>query len=193
MRIPTNEGYEELKHLDSFYENYSKAMSRRRPESVLEEDRFSNYMYDAWVYVCGQSACVGQYENNIFIPTHFCPSSIKEGYKMIKEMKKFSNVVFAITEDLKPMLKKCGYICLPFRVKKEFRGELVDKYICISSPKVFLHFCVDKMKSLYKRVIGWVSRVKDSFKEKIKINLFKREDTTVVTAINPAEEELEDI
>lgn len=139
------------------WENYKNAMGRRRAGSELPLDRFLNYIASKEVYYFqfNDSYVFGQLTGNIiFTPTHFAPEGLRDGLEMIKEMKKYDNVAFAVTEDLKKMLQKLGYSTLPFLTKTlEFRGQDVKKYILFSDNvfRFFFNKLHDKFQSYFQK------------------------------------------
>ena len=135
------------------WENYAKAMAKRRPESVLEFERFQNYVLQSTTYIVssGNNAIVGQMNNGVFCPSHFSPAGLKGGIDLIKELRK-ENVIFAVTPDLGAMLKKLGYKFV-FTTKACFRGEEVEKEIFASSYKtVAVYFFNKLLNEVYLKV-----------------------------------------
>lgn len=139
------------------WENYKNAIGRRRAGSELPLDRFLNYIVikEVYYFQFNDSYIFGQLTDNIiFTPTHFAPEGLRDGLEMIKEMKKYDNVAFAVTEDLKKMLKKLGYSTLPFLTKTlEFRGQDVKKYILFSDNvfRFFFNKLHDKFQSYFQK------------------------------------------
>ena len=156
------------------WENYAKAMAKRRPESVLEFERFQNYVLQSTTYIVssGNNAIVGQMNNGVFCPSHFSPAGLKGGIDLIKELRK-ENVIFAVTPDLGAMLKKLGYKFV-FTTKACFRGEEVEKEIFASSYKtVAVYFFNKLLNEVYlkvrkplKKLSYKIRRVVSSFKVK---------------------------
>ena len=135
------------------WENYAKAMAKRRPESVLEFERFQNYVLQSTTYIVssGNNAIVGQMNNGVFCPSHFSPAGLKGGIDLIKELRK-ENVISAVTPDLGAMLKKLGYKFV-FTTKACFRGEEVEKEIFASSYKtVAVYFFNKLLNEVYLKV-----------------------------------------
>ena len=156
------------------WENYAKAMAKRRPESVLEFERFQNYVLQSTTYIVssGNNAIVGQMNNGVFCPSHFSPAGLKGGIDLIKELRK-ENVIFAVTPDLGAMLKKLGYKFV-FTTKACFRGEEVEKEIFASSYKtVAVYFFNKLLNEVYlkvrkplKKLSYKIRRANSSFKVK---------------------------
>ena len=127
------------------WENYAKAMSKRRPDSVLPYERFENYVLGAGTFVAsnGNNAIIGQMNNGVFCPSHFAPYGLKGGIDLIKMLRK-DNVIFAVTEDLGDMLKRLGYKFL-FEAKACFRDEEVEKVVYVSSYKAVVIYVLDNL------------------------------------------------
>jgi TP901 family phage tail tape measure protein len=75
----------------------------------------------------------GQHDNNVFLPTHFAPKSKMGGLSIMKDLKKYDNVVMAITKDLSPLLQKAGFAALKENVPVSFRGGEAMKDILVSN------------------------------------------------------------
>ena len=138
--------FKDVSKLEVVYENYARAMAKRRPESVLEQDRFTAYCFreDTFYVSLGNSVVIGQMNNEVFCPSHFAPAGLKESIDLIKELRK-DNVIFAVTPDLGAMLKKLGYKFI-FTTKACFRGEEVEKEIFASSYKTVAIYFVNKLR-----------------------------------------------
>lgn len=150
------------------WENYAKAMAKRRPDSVLPYERFENYVLrgDTFVVNNGDNAIIGQMNNGVFCPSHFAPWGLKGGIDLIKELRK-DNVIFVVTEDLGDMLKKLGYKFL-FRTKACFREEEVEKVVYASSCKaVVVYFSNKLLSAVAEEARNVFLKVRKSFVEKI--------------------------
>lgn len=119
------------------YENYARAMSRRRPGSELEIDGFlghwaySSHHYgtdDGSVILGGILECDGI---EIFMPSHFAPSTLTGGARLFKTLAQMP-CVLAITSDLVSMAVRCGFIDTSYTHQMCFRGEAVTKHFLIS-------------------------------------------------------------
>ncbi len=122
------------------HKNYENSMNKRRPGSALNIESFSNHIcHHAYSYMYGKSYVFGNIEEDllgkeIFQVSHFAPASNKEGVNLLKSLRKYNNVVFAVSIDLKPMLEKIGYFSSEeTKVLVKFRSEMVEKYILTSS------------------------------------------------------------
>ena len=159
------------------WENYAKAMAKRRPESVLEFERFQNYVLQSTTYIVssGNNAIVGQMNNGVFCPSHFSPAGRKGGIDLIKELRK-ENVIFAVTPDLGAMLKKLGYKFV-FTTKACFRGEEVEKEIFASSYKtVAVYFFNKLLNEVYLKVRKPLKKL--SYKIRMAVSSFKVKEET---------------
>jgi hypothetical protein len=108
-----------------YHDNYSASISRRRPDSVLDYDRFCWYLDREDVFLFQEnnygkiSAVIGQADSvnidgevfDVFKASHFAPFSMREGVKILKKMSKIKDrvVVFTVTDDLCDMLMQCGF------------------------------------------------------------------------------------
>lgn len=118
------------------YYQYESAMARRRPEGALDQDSFLIH----WAYrahemvtkdgtvVLGNKIRLGN--RTIFIPSHFAPSSLKEGARTLKQLAQM-DVALAVTEDLADMAVRCGFIEAG-SIPCEFRGENLLKKVLIA-------------------------------------------------------------
>ena len=159
------------------WENYAKAMAKRRPESVLEFERFQNYVLQSTTYIVssGNNAIVGQMNNGVFCPSHFSPAGLKGGIDLIKELRK-ENVIFAVTPDLGAMLKKLGYKFV-FTTKACSRGEEVEKEIFTSSYKtVAVYFFNKLLNEVYLKVRKPLKKL--SYKIRRAVSSFKVKEET---------------
>lgn len=129
--------------LETAYKAYSDAM-RRRDREPLEFESFENHFFHNGNFetslVFGNETdgyLFGSEFGDVFVPTHFAPYGLKGGYRLMQALQQSETpTALLITQDLVDTLKKMpGWKILPFRLKKEFRGELVDKIIVFNSWK----------------------------------------------------------
>jgi len=127
--------------LANIYNGYAKAMSRRRPDSVLNPYRFMRYaLDDASAFVHGRSVLLGQLSNGYFKVSHFCPATMREGVELLKKVSEYDNVIFTVTEDLSPMLIKIGlYGDEKAQIPMIFRDMLVQKHILTTDKNLLLY------------------------------------------------------
>ena len=168
--IPLSQAEDELYDI---WENYVKAMNKRRGGSALGLSRFVNYIINyTFCYKYKNTYIFGVMEKNNFVPTHFSNGGFKEGIDAIKGLLNYDNVIFAVTEDLAKMLKKLGYKAMPFKIKREFRGMEVEKMI-LSSNWIgsIIYYLID---ALNKEWESFKTKTKDKIGQwKNKINLRK--------------------
>ena len=134
--------YTSFDKFSQIWKNYASAMARRRPESVLPKFNFMNYVISNGgnqniISTKGADFVVHRTPEDIIVPSHFAPRGLKSGYRGIGELKERGKVLFAVTPDLEPMLKKAGYITLPVPVQAMFRGNTVNKKIAVSDKETF--------------------------------------------------------
>lgn len=125
--------------LFKIWERYKKAMSRKRPDSVLGLYPFVNYLvsskYPVYIFKHRKSYIIGQLSNGSFRISHFAPYSLSEGVEALREILKFDNVIFAVTDDLKDMLLKMGALYSGMVYPMFFRDEIVNKHILATDNK----------------------------------------------------------
>ena len=123
-------GKEGLKMLDAsfLWKNYSRSMQKRRPGIELRHNAFGRYVSNSDIFIFGRSALIGQMQGEHFCVSHFAPSSKKEGVQILKEVRRQTKVVFAVTSDLAKMMEKLGYQKKGETVTP-FRGAQVKKII----------------------------------------------------------------
>ena len=148
-KITAKEWFKSSYWMFKIWLNYAKAMSRNKPDSVLYITNFFYYANQPNVYYFEYKGnfVIGQINKGLFTPTHFAPDSLRGGVELIKELKKYDNVVFAVTEDLSKMLIKAGFKTIPFsKHLVDFRGKDVMKTLLGSN--------------LFKNVIVYLSNLK---------------------------------
>lgn len=133
--------WEQLPDIEVIYDQYAAAMSRRRPDSVLEEESFEYYLNHSNVrlFVFKESYIIGQYdiETDTFKVSHFAPKNTRQGVEAIKALQAVAfNVVFAVTDDLASMLERCDYTYVT-SVPMVFRDELVTKLVYVNNDDAY--------------------------------------------------------
>lgn len=123
------------------YDQYAKAMGRRRNYRFLE---FPRHVDSGWYGVKdGQSAVFGFFDtvNNpatnkaatVFKPSHFAPATMREGLDMIQKLGESKiPTVFAVTDDLSPMLYKSGQFAKLTQMPQPFNNGIVMKDVMIN-------------------------------------------------------------
>ena len=135
--------------------NYKNAMERNRPDSALSLDRFANYLNSGTLLLFenNESYIIGKYSNGFFKPSHFAPKSIREGIEIIKELIKYDNIVFTVTDDLKDMLDKLGaYSNDNLVISMIFRDMLVKKHVVLTNPYIMAQVLNGLMNNEYKDI-----------------------------------------
>lgn len=104
-------------------------MDRRRHDYFYENLLAGNYPYSAYIdkEASAPSAIFGFTNEGIFTPSHFAPSDLKSGYRMIKNLAdEPTPVLFSVPDDLSSQLSKVGYVKVGEGMRP-FNGELVKK------------------------------------------------------------------
>ncbi|RJR28494.1 hypothetical protein C4564_05340 [Candidatus Microgenomates bacterium] len=122
------------------YENYAAAMQMRDREP-LSEERFYNHFYRGWsnrepkVFGSDKDGyLLGSVINEVFVPTHFAPQGLRQGYRLIKELvdADMPTALF-ITDDLVNTVRKMnGWKVTPVKMTTRFRGSDVLKTLVIN-------------------------------------------------------------
>jgi hypothetical protein len=143
-----NENLIKKNNIYNIWNNYKNSMDRKREGSSLNLCSFYNYiMNDTHIFNYKNSYIIGTYTNGFYKPSHFSPSTIREGMEMIEELCKYNNIIFIVTSDLTKMLKKMGaYTDSNFNFPMIFRNEITIKNIVTTSKKV-LEVIIRKMKN----------------------------------------------
>lgn len=123
------------------YDQYANAMGRRRSHRSLS---FPGRVENGWFGVKnGQSAVFGFFDDvknpatnrvsTVFKPSHFAPATMREGLDMIKKLGE-SNIptVFAVTDDLSPMLYKSGQFARLTQMPQPFGKGIVMKDVMVN-------------------------------------------------------------
>lgn len=125
--------------LYKLWDRYYKAMSRRLPDSGLGLYNFVNYIvfsdYPVYIFKHNKSYIIGQFDRGYFKPSHFAPNSLRDGVDAIKELIKFNNIIFAVTDVLADMLIKMGSYYNGMVFPMYFRDKFVDKHIVATDEK----------------------------------------------------------
>ena len=123
------------------YDQYARAMGRRRNHRSLS---FPSKVEEGWFGVKdGQSAIFGFRDRiknpttntdvTIFKPSHFAPATMREGLDMVRKLGESKiPTVFAVTDDLSPMLYKSGQFAKLTEIQQPFGNSLVTKDVMIN-------------------------------------------------------------
>lgn len=80
----------------------------------------------------GENYIFGYPGSNLFVPSHFAPSTMKGGVELIKKIgNSKSPAVFSVTEDLSPMLEKSGFIKIGEH-PQTFGGTVSNKHMMVN-------------------------------------------------------------
>jgi hypothetical protein len=152
----------------SMWLNYKNAMERNRPNSSLSLDRFANYLNSGRVLLFENngSFIIGNYANGFFKPSHFAPKNIREGVEIIKELIKYDNIIFAVTDDLKGMLDKLGaYSNEKLVIPMIFREMLVTKHVVLTNPYIMAQILNGLKNNEYKSISDFENITYDELNE----------------------------
>jgi hypothetical protein len=130
--------------------NYAQAMRRRRPESILDEDRFIRHVQrdDTHALRHGRSVIFGGLNEGVFMPSHFAPSSIREGVELFKKLGEGClPVVLCVTEDLVAMAEKSGFTDTGIQFPVSWRDEIHVKHVLANTRKA-LEFVQSKLEEM---------------------------------------------
>lgn len=150
----------DMAFLSKIYAQYKNSMGRRRPGSALQDYRFYYYITTrAMCFNYGNSYVFGNFTNGYFKVSHFAPASMREGYEMLKELSTYDNVIFTVTSDLSPMLKKIGFYGNDnAKIMMFFRNELVNKHLFTTDRELLdyyvQHIINNNYKELYNMLKG---------------------------------------
>lgn len=114
------------------YEQYAKAMARRRPEHVRGEWIADSFPGRPFIRH-GKNFIIGYERKGVFFPSHFAPATMKGGVAAIQKAKA-TDSVFAVTPDLGDNLKRVGYKKAPEFLTPKV-GALEGKQVYGSSVK----------------------------------------------------------
>ena len=145
------------------WSQYAKSMSRKRKNSVLPFENFNNYLNNDSIYYFkyNDNYIIGQYYNGFFKPSHFAPSSIRGGVDVIKEIIKYDNIIFAVTDDLSDMLIKMDLYSDPNgTIPMIFREMLVQKHIITTNMDVLIEI-LDKLEKVKNNEINYLGAYDD--------------------------------
>lgn len=120
--------------VDIGYDNYYNAMGRKRSGTQLPWDSFRNYVtqYDIYHLKHRNSTVYGQMYDDIFVPSHFAPNSLREGRELMMKLKNINSALM-VPEDLSKMALRVGFQLVKENVPAFFRGEIILKNILASN------------------------------------------------------------
>lgn len=107
-------------------------------------------------------------ESGYLVTTHFAPSSMMDGMKLLKELLKYDNIVLPVTEHMWGMLAKMGLCHTEFTTLMKFKGRDTEKMI-FTSDKELLKSEIFKWLVQLKGNRSDVTDFSDSEKEEIQM------------------------
>ncbi len=117
---------------------YARAMGIRRPDSILSEERFVNYLLrkDVVYMRKGRSFLIGQMRGKLFMPSHFAPvTGNRKQVRSLFLMATRRATVFVVTPDLVSKIWRAGFIPVG-KTKVYWNGSWERKVIMISIPAI---------------------------------------------------------
>lgn len=128
--------------INDLYQWYALAMQRRE-RAPLEFERFIDHFFNGGSFDdprmygdMDNGFLLGFEKEDVFIPTHFAPKSLRGGYNLMLDLgeSELLPAVMAITEDLKVTIEKmpCWH-SLPEASQGIFRSFVVDKWLVYNS------------------------------------------------------------
>jgi len=125
---------------NKIYSDYVTSIKMRDREP-LDKQKFFNHFFSGGNI--NQSIAFGSMKdgyllgsdiNGVFVPTHFAPAGLRQGYRLIKEVLEINTpTALFITQDLVETIQKMeGWKILPFRIETDFRGDVTEKTLVVS-------------------------------------------------------------
>lgn len=126
------EEYSEI--LSDIQSNYEKAISRHSDYSANLERHIASWYWLVYSpFLNDESVLVWQLQWDIFLVSHFAPSSIRMWYHLIKQaLNSKMPILFAVPEFLAKQLRKAWFTDLWYQVPQIFDGEVVMKNVLIN-------------------------------------------------------------
>ncbi len=120
--------------LEEIFHQYAKAMYNPAAGKIpIGINQFANRAFNSAYVEKNGNYIFGQHDDKSFLATHFAPKTKVGGFGVIKDMKEYDNIIFAVTQDLSAMLKKIGYSTLKEGVPVSYRGGEATKDIMVSN------------------------------------------------------------
>lgn len=131
QNLPADISEEELKKI--FFQYATAIYNPEKGKTPIGLNLFANKAFNSSYVENKGSYIFGQHDGKIFLPTHFAPKSKLSGFSLIKSLKDYDNVAFAVTQDLSPLLQKAGFSSFKEGVPVKFRGGEASKDILVSN------------------------------------------------------------
>lgn len=127
--------------LEVIHRNYAEAMRRRGREPLGEESFYRHFFAGesrektAMYGDKNDGYLLGHESGGVFVPTHFAPSGLKAGYRLIKElMDSGIPTALFITDDLVQTIQKLPrWKVTPIKLNQTFRGKDISKQLVINN------------------------------------------------------------
>lgn len=176
---------------DDMYRWYSDAIQRRDREP-LPEDSFRSHFFEGRNY--NRSVAFGSPKdgfllgsdiNDVFVPTHFAPATLRGGYRLIKDLVDADTpTALFITADLVDTVSKMdGWKVLPFKLKTKFRGEDVEKTIVINRWSALTKLAAHEIGQRAEKAIDNIKQKIDELGKKAQ-QLFSKDNHSNADDIN---------
>lgn len=168
--VPKDE--ESYKKLKEIYDNYAKSMASHFPDDVTEESYFiETILNHKTCFVHGKSFIflMKAGASGYLITTHFAPTSNIDGFKLLKELLKYDNIILPVTEHMWGMLAKLGLCHTEFTTLMKFKGRDEEKMI-FTSDKELLKSEIFKWLMELKGNRSDMNDFSDEEKEMVKLN-----------------------
>lgn len=127
------------------WSNYNKAMGSKGDKKPIKFLLWLNFVcfgkkgQKIMAYAVDDNYMFGYWIHGYFLAAYFAPLGYTGMAKLIKGLCQYNNIIFAVTEDLAPMLERLG-VPKSFRTHKApYRGGLVDKIVFGTSKKAILY------------------------------------------------------
>lgn len=168
--VPKDE--ESYRKLKEIYNNYAKSMASHFPDDVTEESYFiETILNHKFCFVHGNSYIflMKAGASGYLITTHFSPTNNIDGFKLLKELLKYDNIILPVTEHMWGMLAKLGLCHTEFTTLMKFKGRDEEKMI-FTSDKELLKSEIFKWLMNLKGNRSDMNDFSDEEKEEVQIN-----------------------
>jgi len=119
--------------MEAIYFNYAKTIYNPQKGKIpVGLNYFANKAFNSAMFEHQGSYVFGSHDNELFLPTHFAPKSLKGGFAAQKALSEYSNVMYAVTQEMTPMLERLGFSVAKSGVKVPFRGGTALKDFLVS-------------------------------------------------------------
>lgn len=115
------------------YNNYYSAMMSRPHKKAVKFLEWLQFVCEGkhghpiMAFKVGESYLFGLWIDGFFLSAYFAPAGKMGMWSLIRDISKYSNIIFAVTQDLSPMLKRLGMPQAETQHKAPWRGKTVTK------------------------------------------------------------------